>query len=427
MAVLRAFRAVRPRAELAERVAALPYDVYTSEEARREVSGRPLSFLNIDRPETQLPPGAGIYSDDAYEKARELFQRERSEGVFLQEERPVLYLYEETVVSGELFPLMPFHSQTGIVGLSAVDDYLFGRIRRHENTRREKEEDRVRHIRACKAQTGPIFLCFRESEELRLLFSEWKKRSPLFDFVSEDGIRHRVYRLDREEEIRAAEEAFSPIERSYIADGHHRAASAVRVSEEMRREQPDYSGREEFNFFLSVLFPEEELRILPYNRLLRDLSGMDEAAFLRALSPFFSLERSEKGAVLPASRGDFGLFLPGGWYRLSAREELRGRDPVHSLDVSFLQDFVFDGILGIKDPGVSKRLRFVGGIRGAGELEEAVKSGEMAAAFTLFPTSMEELLCVADAELLMPPKSTWFEPKLRSGLFIHDISGKEEV
>lgn len=414
MAIVRPFRAIRPAAKLAEQVAALPYDVYNREEARAAVQGKPLSFLNIDRPETQYPEGADMYGDHVYQKAHDLLARQISEGVYVQEEKPCYYIYELT---------MDGRTQTGIGACSSIDDYCSQIVKKHENTREEKEQDRIRHVDACNAQTGPIFLAYRSNQKISNVVRTVKEGDPLYDFVSEDGIRHRVWRISEESRIKEIREGFEGIPCTYIADGHHRAASAVKVGLKRRKERPGYTGEEEFNFFLSVLFPEEELKILPYYRVVKDLNGLTEAGFLERISEVFDVEKRD-GAVEPGKKGQFGMFLKDRWYLLTAKQEILSCDPVKGLDVSLLQDFLLHPVLGIGDPRLDARIDFVGGIRGVKELERRVHT-DMAVAFSTYPTSIQELFAVADAGLLMPPKSTWFEPKLRSGLLIHSLGEQE--
>lgn len=413
MAVIRPFRAIRPAQGLAEQTAALPYDVYNRQEAKEAVKDAPLSFLRIDRAETCFDDSVDTYDARVYEKARELLAEQIQDGVYVTEEKPCYYLYE-LVMDGR--------SQTGIVGCASIDDYERGVIKKHENTRADKEEDRIRHVDALNAQTGPIFLAYRDRDDLREVVLRQKKNAPLYDFTSEDGISHRVYRVEGEEDTGRIRDLFAGMEQIYIADGHHRCASAVKVGQKRRREHLGYTGEEEFNYFLSVLFPDSELKILDYNRVVRDLNGLTEEAFLEKISECFSVECTGKEAVRPARKGQFGMYLGGRWYCLSAKNTDAGKktNPVEGLDVSLLQDTLLGPVLGIKDPKTDKRIDFVGGIRGLSELERRVHT-DMAVAFSLYPTSIAELFAVADAGLLMPPKSTWFEPKLRSGLFIHSI------
>lgn len=410
MAGIRPFRAIRPAEGKAAEIAALPYDVYSRREAKRAVEGRPLSFLRIDRAETQLPDDVDACDPRVYEKARELLGKMEERGDFVQDKAPCCYLYELT---------MNGRSQTGIVACASIDDYLEGRIKKHENTRREKEEDRVRHVDVCGTQTGPIFLAYRNRPELKALTEEEKKKEPLFSFVSEDGIGHRGWMIRDGEVIRRIQDAFARMDAVYIADGHHRAASAVRAGLKRREAHPDYTGEEEFNYFLSVLFPDDELMIMDYNRVVRDLNGLCAEEFLQRVKEVFSVEKSE-GQKAPGKKGEIAMYLGEQWYLLTLRPEYQRDDPVEGLDVSALQRELLGPVLGIGDPRTDARIDFVGGIRGLAELERRVHT-DMELAFAMYPTSIGELFAVADAGLLMPPKSTWFEPKLRSGLFLHAI------
>lgn len=411
MADVKPFICVRPEAKAAARVAALPYDVYNREEALQEVQREPLSFLNIDRPETHFGPEVAADDPRVYEKAAALLQAAMDSGVYRTDPVPCYYLYELS---------MEGRSQTGVVGCASVDDYLTGIIRKHENTRADKEEDRVRHVEACGAQTGPIFLAYRGGDQIRQIVAEVKKGPTLYDFISPDGIGHRVWRIAEEERIQGLQEGFRQIGSLYIADGHHRAASAVRVACRRRAEQGSYTGLEEWNSFLAVLFCQEELRIWDYNRVVRDLNGLTPGAFLQKLEEKCRITGCGAQPVCPQAKGEMGLYLEENWYHLTAREEYCQAGPVESLDVEFLQREVLAPILGITDPRMDPRIDFIGGIRGLGELERRCRT-DMKAAFAMYPTDMAELLAVADAGLLMPPKSTWFEPKLRSGLFLHRI------
>ena len=410
MAEIRAFHGIRPAAGKEADIAALPYDVYNREEARKAVEGNPLTFLRIDRAETQLPEETDIYAPEVYQKAKELLWGMVENGDFVQDDKPCYYLYELT---------MNGRSQTGIVACASIDDYLNGMIKKHENTRREKEEDRVRHVDICDAQTGPIFLAYRNQESLKKIVADVKAGTVLFDFTSEDGIRHRGWKIADTEKISAIYEAFHQMNALYIADGHHRAASAVRVGVKRREEHPGYTGEEEFNYFLSVIFPDDELMIMDYNRVVRDLNGLTPEEFLSEIKKVFDVETLDK-AEHPKRKGQVTLFLEDKWYLLTLKPEYGNCDPVEGLDVSILQKQILEPVLGIQDPKTDKRIDFVGGIRGLSELERRVHT-DMKAAFAMYPTSIGELFAVADAGLLMPPKSTWFEPKLRSGLFIHAL------
>ena len=411
MAVVKPFMCIRPAADKAARVAALPYDVYNRKEACEAVKGNPLSFLNIDRAETQFGDDVDTYDSRVYDKARELLDCQIEEGVYVTDPEENYYLYELT---------MDGRSQTGIVACCSIDDYVDGVVKKHENTREDKELDRIRHVDTANAHTGPIFLAYRQNQELKALVAQVKEEAPLYDFVSEDAIRHRVWMIGARNMVRAVEDAFAAIPATYIADGHHRAASAVKVGLKRREEDPGYTGHEPFNYFLSVLFPDEELMILPYNRVVKDLNGMDKEGFLEAVSGKFNVVELGKEAFSPEEKGLFGMFLEDVWYSLRAKEECLDSDPVKGLDVSILQDYILGPVLGIGDPRTDKRVDFIGGIRGLKELERRCRE-DMKVAFSMYPTSIQELLDVADAGMLMPPKSTWFEPKLRSGLFIHRL------
>jgi len=412
MADVRAFRCVRPSEEVVSRVAALPYDVYNRKEAKAIVEENPHSFLAIDRPETQFGDDVDIYDNRVYAKARQMLDEWMAAGIFLADETDCYYIYE-LVMEGS--------RQTGIVACTAVDDYLNQVIKKHENTREEKEQDRIRHVDVTDANTGPIFLAYRSRQELNELVMQVCQTAPLYDFVAEDGITHRVWRVSDAATVQQISTLFGEVPALYIADGHHRAASAVKVGLKRRQEQPDYDGTEPFNFFLSVLFPDEQLKILPYYRAVEDLGKLSLEAFLNEVKVRFTVENLGKEPYQPAKKASFGMYLDGTWYRLTPHAGLIPEDLIGSLDVSVLQDGLLAPVLGIDDPRTDDRISFIGGIRGLKELERLVDGG-MAVAFSLYPTSIQELLDVADAELLMPPKSTWFEPKLRSGLFIHKLT-----
>lgn len=407
------FQSIRPAQELAGSIAALPYDVYNRKEACEVVKKNPLSFLSIDRAETQFSDDVDTYDPKVYEKAKALLNEAIADGHFIIEETPCYYIYE-LIMNGR--------SQTGIVACSDIDDYINQTIKKHENTREDKELDRIRHVDTTNAHTGPIFLAYRSKPEINDIVSAVKETTALYDFTSEDHVTHRVWRISDHETIERLQKLFEEIPCTYIADGHHRCASAVKVGLKRRAEHPDYTGDEEFNRFLSVLFPDDQLAILPYNRVVKDLNGYSEEAFIKAVeNAGFLVSCMEKEPVSPKEKGSFGMFLNGNWYLLKADESLLSSDPVEGLDVSVLQNHLLAPILGIGDPRTDRRIDFVGGIRGLAELEKRV-SEDMKIAFSMYPTSIDELLAVADAGLLMPPKSTWFEPKLRSGLFIHSLS-----
>ncbi len=415
MAIIKAFYGIRPRRDLTERIAALPYDVYSSSEARKEVEREPLSFLKIDRAETQFEEGTDMYAPEVYQKAHDTLWNMLEEGLFVKEDRPCLYLYELT---------MNGRAQTGLVACASVDDYLNGVICKHENTREEKELDRIRHVDVCNAQTGPIFLAYRRNAVIREYMETAKKEEAVFDFTSPDGIRHRGWKIEETGMIENICQAFSAVPRIYIADGHHRAASAVKVSLK-RRKQAEEKGaakEKEYDYFLSVLFPEEELQIMDYNRVVTDRNGMKPEELLEKLETVCKIEKMNGTEVpeTPSEKGAMRMYLDGSWYTLVIREEYKSSDPVEGLDVSILQKRILEPFLGIIDPKTDQRIRFVGGIRGKEELKKMADACQ-GVAFAMYPTSMEELFAVADAGKLMPPKSTWFEPKLRSGLFIHEL------
>ena len=364
MAEIRSFRAYRPKKGLEQRIAALPYDVYNREEAKAEVKKEPLSFLAVDRAETQFDDSVDVYADCVYEKAREMLWKRIEEGSFEQEETPVYYIYE-LVMDGR--------AQTGITACASVDDYLNQVIKKHENTRADKEADRIRHVDICDAQTGPIFLAYRSQPVINSIVAQYKEGEPLYDFISPDGIAHRVWKIDGPEDVDAVHRAFSEVGEIYIADGHHRCASAVKVSEKRRRERPGYTGEEEFNFFLSVLFPDDQLMIMDYNRVVKDLNDLTKEEFIGKIRESFQIEELQTGADgRPDKKGTFGMYLDGSWYRLTAKENILSKDPVKGLDVSVLQDYLLEPVLGIKDPKTDKRIDFVGGIRGMKELERRV-------------------------------------------------------
>lgn len=411
MAVIRPFQAYRPKKGLEDKIAALPYDVYNREEACAAVKGNPLSFLNIDRAETQFDDSVDTYADAVYEKAHELLWGMIEKGDFVQEEKPVYYIYELT---------MEGRVQTGIVACASVDDYQNQVIKKHENTRADKEMDRIRHVETCKAQTGPIFLAYRANNVLKQIIQRTKQGQALYDFTAADGVTHRVWCIGANEDVWSIEDAFAQIGQIYIADGHHRCASAVKVGLKKREANPHYTGTEEFNYFLSVLFADEELMIMDYNRVVKDLNGLSEADFLTRVSEIYEVASQQKTCVKPSAKGEVAMLVGDTWYLLRVKEAYKSENPVDGLDVAVLQNQVLAPILGIGDPKTDKRIDFVGGIRGIKELERRIQT-DCAVAFAMYPTSIQELFAVADAGLLMPPKSTWFEPKLRSGLFIHAI------
>ncbi len=438
MADIRPFRCIHPNEEVAPKVAALPYDVYSRKEAKQVVAENHMSFLAIDRAETQFEEEIDLYDPQVYEKARETLEMWKYQGIFVEDKTESYYIYALT---------MDGRTQTGIVACASVDDYRNEIIRKHENTREEKEQDRICHVNVTDTHTGPIFLAYRSDEILNRLVKTVCKEKPLYDFTSDDGVRHQVWQVrdeadcapeivggDAGEESGRAglcagsitaqiRERFAKMQTLYIADGHHRAASAVKVGLMRRALHPDYTGDEPFNYFLAVLFPDDQLKILPYNRVVMDLNGYTREEFLKEVEKRFDIKSQGRDAFQPTERHHMGMYLDGCWYELTARPQILpsgvdAEDPVKTLDVSILQEGLLGPVLGIRDPRTDERIRFVGGIRGLGELERTVDG----VAFSMYPTSIAELFAVADAGRLMPPKSTWFEPKLRSGLFLHKLS-----
>jgi len=412
MTRVKAFRALRPVAGYADKIADLPYDVMNSDEARVMVRDRPLSFLHVDKAEIDLDPGVNIYDNSVYEKAKSNFQQLRASGKMQKDESEFYYIYKLT---------MDGRSQTGIAACPSVDDYLANTIKKHELTRADKEADRIRHVDILDANTGPIFLTHRPDKNLSGITSAWMKtHEPIFSFIH-SNVKHSGWVVDNAETIEKIASCFKDIPALYIADGHHRCASAVKVAQKRREANPGYSGKEEFNYFLAVIFPSDELTIFDYNRLVKDLNGLTEDEFLDKTRQSFNVETAS-GAVKPQAKHEFGLLLKNTWYRLKAKNGVwDDSDPVERLDVSILQNCLLKPVLGINDPRTDKRIDFVGGIRGLGELEKRVNR-DMAAAFSMYPTTLDDLMAIADAGKIMPPKSTWFEPKLLSGLFIHDLT-----
>ena len=416
MAIVRPFKAIRPAAELADKVAALPYDVMNSQEAREMTAGNPYSFLHVDKAEIDLDPTIDLYDKRVYEKARDNLNRMITDGVFQQDDKPCLYIYRQERDGRE---------QIGIVGCASIDEYRDNTIRKHELTRADKEQDRINHVDYCDANTGPIFLTYRADMYIGMrVLGYMERKEPIYDFTSEDGINHMVWVIDEGNVIREICGRFENVENLYIADGHHRCASAARVGMMRREQNPQWDGDEEFNYFLSVIFPDNHLYIMDYNRIVKDLNGNTAEEFMAKVAEKFDITPyAGEGVLKPARKHTFGMYLEGKWYELAAKEgSFDAADPVAQLDVSIMQDNLLHPILGIGDPRTDKRIDFVGGIRGLQHLADRVDSGEMTVAFSMFPTTMEDLMDIADAGAIMPPKSTWFEPKLRSGLFIHKLS-----
>jgi uncharacterized protein (DUF1015 family) len=408
VAVIRPFQALRPPVERADRVASVPYDVVNTTEARELAANDPLSFLHVSRPEIDLADDVDPHSDLVYRKGLENFQKLIEECPLETESAPSIYLYR--LIMGD-------HEQIGVVACCSIDEYDRDLIRKHERTRRDKEDDRTHHMLMLRAQTGPVFLTYRANREVDTMMMETTMANAIFDFTAADGIQHTVWRVP--DPVRFVH-AFREISFLYIADGHHRAASAARARAELKQQSFGHTGDEEYNFFLAVMFPDDQLQILPYNRAVRDLNGLSGSEFLEALRNEFDVE--ENGNPEPASRGEWSMYLEGSWYTLRLPSGASApQGIVDGLDVSILQDRLLDPILGIKDVRTDKRIDFIGGMRGSKELERLVDEGKAAVAFSLYPTTIEELLRVSDAGEIMPPKSTWFEPKLRDGLLIHKI------
>ncbi len=410
MAVVRPFKAVRPTSKLADKVAALPYDVMNSEEAREMVVGNPYSFLHVDKAEIDLEPSVDPYSPQVYEKARDNLYKMITDGIYIQDKSSNFYIYRQ---------IMNGRAQTGLVGCTSIDDYLNDIIKKHEFTRPEKEQDRINHVDYTNANTGPIFLTYRAKADISEIINNWKiSHDPVYDFTAEDGIQHTVWVIDSTDLVARIEKLFGEIDYLYIADGHHRSASAVKVGLKRREENPGYTGDEEFNFFLSVLFPDEELYIMDYNRVVSDLNGYSDREFMNLIRERFTIEEIDH-TYRPETRTDFGMYLANQWYKLTIKDGLFDvNDPVDRLPVSILTNNLLRPILAIENQRTDSRIDFIGGIRGLQELEKRVHQG-MRVAFSLHPTTIEDLMDIADNGEVMPPKSTWFEPKLRSGIFVH--------
>jgi uncharacterized protein (DUF1015 family) len=404
MASIKPFAALRPDPGQAARICELPYDVMSSDEARQVAAGNPLSFLHVSKPEIDLPPAPDPYAPEVYAKGRENFRRLIAEGALRQDPQPHFYLYRQ---------IMGRHSQTGLVAVASCEDYLKGIIKKHELTRPDKEDDRVRHIEALQSQTGPVFLVYRADSAIDALVANQTARPPGVDFTASDGVRHTAWVIAEPAQVQAVEAEFAQMPCLYIADGHHRSAAASRVSQSRK-------GAGESAYFLSVIFPHNQVQILPYNRVLKDLNSLSPAQLLERLAAVFAVKRP--GAATPTRKHELGLYLAGQWHTLNFLPQFTAAtDPIERLDVTLLQKHVLKPVFGITDPRTSKRLNFVGGIRGTTELEKLVNIAEYACAFSLFPTSIEDLMAIADAGAIMPPKSTWFEPKLRDGMFCHMI------
>jgi uncharacterized protein (DUF1015 family) len=411
MPIIKPFKGLRPAAGFAEKVASPPYDVLDSEEARALVKNNPYSFLHISKPEVDLPQDIDLYDEKVYKKGKENLTKFIEQGILLQDKNPSFYLYR--LVMGN-------HTEIGIVGCVSVEEYKQGKIKIHEHTREDKEKDRATHVDVLNANTGPVLLTYKSQETINKLIEKFvQTQLPLYDFVCDDGVRHTLWKVDDEELIARLQDEFSRIDCFYVADGHHRSAAAVRVQEMRMKNNPHHTGEEEYNYFLSVIFPHDQMYIMEYNRVVKDLNGLTKDEFLDKISEKFDIS-AQNSAYKPDSKHKFGMYLDGKWYKIVAKPEiLYSDDPVESLDISILHTNIIEPILDITNPRKDERINFVGGIRGLKELERLVESSEYALAFALYPTSIEELMRVADANKVMPPKSTWFEPKLRSGLVVH--------
>ena len=410
--VVKAFKGIRPVEELASKIAALPYDVMNSEEAREMVKGNPHSFLHVDRAEIDLDPSVDVHDKKVYEKARANLDKMISDGEYIQDDQPCLYIYRQ---------IMNGRAQTGLVFCASIDDYINNNIKKHEFTRADKELDRINHVDYCDANTGPIFLTYKEDDVASEVIKAWCKRKPIYDFTSEDGISHIVWVIDNEIIVNEIIALFKDVNAFYIADGHHRSASAVKVGLKRRETNPNYTGEEEFNYFLAVAFPDNDLMVMDYNRVVKDTNGLTKEQLIEKLEEKFVVTKSEV-QVKPSKKHTFGMFIDEEWYLLEAKEGIYNKeDPIDSLDVAILQNNVLTPILGTEDVRTSDRIDFIGGIRGINELERRVRK-DMKIAFSMYPTEVSDIMNVADIGEVMPPKSTWFEPKLRSGLFVHKLS-----
>ena len=410
MTLIRAFTGLRPVSERAEDVAAPPYDVLNSAEARQRVEGRQWSFLHISKPEIDLPEGIDPYTDEVYAKGAENLQNMIDAHVLARDDKPSYYFYR--LVMGE-------HVQTGLVAAASVTDYDSNRIRKHEFTRPDKEDDRVRNIDSLNTQTGPVFLTYKHSAAVDEITARVTSSTPDVDITADDGVQHTLWSVSDEDTVEKLTSTFDAMDCLYIADGHHRSAAASRIAAQRQAENSSHTGEESYNYFLSVIFPDNQMMILDYNRVIKDLNGLDPKAFIEKVAENFTVSENQ-GAFKPTTNGQFGMYVDGQWYKLEINAEMiPANDPVASLDVSLLADNLIEPVLGISDPRRDKRIDFVGGIRGLAELEKRVDSGEMAVAFALFATRIDQLMDVADSGNVMPPKSTWFEPKLADGLVSH--------
>ncbi len=414
MALVKPFKGISPKKDLVNQVASLPYDVMNREEAKAMAEGNPYSFLHVVRSEIDCPDELDPYCETVYQTARKNLDEMIGKGILETESQPIFYIYRQ-IMNGRV--------QTGLVGCTSIDEYLNNTIKKHEFTRPAKEQDRINNFDYCDANTAPIFLTYRKNDAINTIINDWIKfHMPLYNFTSEDEITHIVWKLDDEKLVSQIQNLFDKVDYLYIADGHHRSASSVKVGLKRREEHPDYDGSEEFNYFMSVIFPDEDLFIMDYNRVVKDLNGLTEEAFLSAIGDKFIVEKLDATVPYkPMERATFGMYLGDAWYRIEAKKGIYDiNDPVGRLDVSILQENLLGPILGIEDPRTDNRIDFIGGIRGLKALEEKVEKGA-AVAFSMYPTTMDDLISIANAGEVMPPKSTWFEPKLRSGLFVHRL------
>lgn len=414
MAVLKPFRGIRPPANIVKNVASRPYDVLNSEEAKKEAEGNPYSFLRIIKPEIDCPEGTSEYDPMVYETAKKNYEKFLGNGWLVPDNDEYYYIYAQT---------MDGKTQYGIVGCASVDDYLNDVIKKHELTRQEKEEDRMKHVRVTNANMEPVFFTYRAVDEIDAIVDEFvKNNDPVYDFTADDGVDHHFWLIHDKSIINRITKLFAEIPNTYVADGHHRTAAAALVGNEKKKNNPNHTGNEDYNFFMAVHFPDDQLSILDYNRVVKDLNGLSSEEFLKKLSEVFEIDKKGSESHKPDRKHNFGMYLDGEWYSLTAKPgTYDDNDPIRALDVTVLSEHVLDSILGIKDLRKDKRVDFVGGIRGLGELEKRVDSGEMQVAFALYPVSLEQLMAIADTGNIMPPKTTWFEPKLRSGLAIHSL------
>ena len=413
MAIIRPFKAYRPVKEHVKDIAALPYDVMSSKEARDMVKDNKYSFLHVDRAEVNLDESVGEYDKVVYDTAKKVLENMIEEGLYIQEKAPAIYIYQQ---------IMDGRGQKGIVCCTSVDDYINNIIKKHERTRLLKEIDRVNHVDICNANTGPIFLTYRNNNEISSIVEEWTKKEPVYDFISEDGNGHRVWIIDDNIVIEKLVKLFKSIKYLYIADGHHRSASAVKVALKRRKQLGKYTGNEEFNYFLSIIYPDTELKVFDYNRTVKDLNGLSEEEFFSKVEESFYLSKSESNKpVSPKNKHEFGMYMNKQWFILRAKDgSFDESNPIDSLDVSILQNNLLNPILGISDPTKSERIEFIGGIRGLKELENRADT-DMKVSFSMYATTIDDIMNVADSGKTMPPKSTWFEPKPRSGIFIHKL------